>query len=207
MKELFDFDNSFYHSTGVLSGFLAGLDEAGRGPLAGPVVSAAVILKKNININKLNDSKKLSPLVRLSVYKEIIQNAVDWKIGIVDHQTIDRINILEAAKLSMKIAAEKLSIQPELILIDGNQQIDVKINQKAIVNGDSKSASIAAASIIAKVTRDLLMEELDKKFPNYGFSKHKGYGTKYHINAIKTYGPCEIHRKSFKPVRVYGQNG
>lgn len=206
MKELFEFDSSFYRSAGILSGFLAGVDEAGRGPLAGPVVSAAVILKKNISINKLNDSKKLSPTARLAVYKEIVEKAVDWQVGIVDHLTIDRINILEASLLSMKMAVEKLNIQPDLILIDGLHRIDVKISQETIVRGDSKSASVAAASVIAKVTRDLLMEELDRKFPNYGFSKHKGYGTKYHIDAIKTYGPCEIHRKSFKPVRIYGQN-
>jgi len=121
----------------------------------------------------------------------------------VSHIAIDRINILEAAKLSMKIAVEKLKVNPGVVLIDGNQPINIKNTQKTIVKGDSKSASIAAASVIAKVTRDKLMEKYAVKFPNYGFAKHKGYGTKFHINAIKIFGPCKIHRKSFEPVRNY----
>ncbi|MDD5687263.1 MAG: ribonuclease HII [Elusimicrobia bacterium] len=198
MENLFCFDREFYKN-----GLIAGIDEAGRGPLAGPVVSAAVILKKDILIKNLNDSKKLSPRVRLAVYKEIINNLIEYQVGIVDNFTIDRINILEATKLSMKLAVEKLSVPPDLVLIDGNQPINIKINQKTIVKGDSKSASIAAASIIAKITRDLIMEEFDKKFRNYGFAKHKGYGTKLHMDAIKKYGPCEIHRRTFEPVRIY----
>ncbi len=202
MKKLFYFDKKFRRFD-----FVAGVDEAGRGPLAGPVVSAAVILKKNTFIKNLNDSKKLNPKIRYSVYKEVIKKCIDWRIGIVNHIAIDRINILAATKLSMKIAVEKLKIKPKLVLIDGNCPIDIKVAQKTIVKGDSKSASIAAASVIAKVTRDKLMEKYAVKFPNYGFARHKGYGTKFHINAIKTFGPCKIHRKSFEPVRNYDTVG
>ena len=198
MKKLFDFDKKF-------RGFevVAGVDEVGRGALAGPVVSAAVILKKNTSIKNLDDSKKLNPTVRYSTYKEIIKKCQEFQVGIVNNRIIDRINILEATKLSMKVAVEKLNIKPRLILIDGNQPINTKITQKTIVKGDSKSASIAAASIVAKVTRDRLMEKFDKQFPNYGFAKHKGYGTKFHLKSLKTFGFCNIHRKSFKPVASY----
>jgi len=198
MKRLFNFDKKF-------SDFdvIAGVDEAGRGPLAGPVVSAAVILKKNTYIKNLDDSKKLTPEVRHSVYEEILKKAQDFGVGIVDNLTIDTINILEAKKLSMKIAVEKLEIKPRLVLIDGHTPISIEFLQKTIVDGDALSASIAAASVIAKVTRDTLMEKFDKKFPNYGFAKHKGYGTKFHMEAIKMFGPCPIHRKSFAPVRFY----
>ena len=198
MKRLFNFDKKF-------SDFdvIAGVDEAGRGPLAGPVVSAAVILKKNTYIKNLDDSKKLTPEVRHSVYEEILKKAQDFGVGIVDNLTIDSINILEATKLSMKIAVEKLEIKPRLVLIDGHTPISIEFLQKTIVDGDALSASIAAASVIAKVTRDTLMEKFDKKFPNYGFAKHKGYGTKFHMEAIKMFGPCPIHRKSFAPVRFY----
>lgn len=202
MKKLFDFDKKFRRFD-----FVAGVDEAGRGPLAGPVVSAAVILKKNTFIKNLNDSKKLNPKIRYSVYKEVIKKCIDYQVGIVNHIAIDRMNILEATKLSMKIAVEKLKINPGVVLIDGNQPINIKNTQKAIVKGDSKSASIAAASVIAKVTRDKLMEKYAVKFPNYGFARHKGYGTKFHINAIKIFGPCKIHRKSFEPVRNYDRIG
>ena len=202
MKKLFDFDKKFRRFD-----FVAGVDEAGRGPLAGPVVSAAVILKKNTFIKNLNDSKKLNPKIRYSVYKEVIKKCIDYQVGIVNHIAIDRINILEATKLSMKIAVEKLKVNPGVVLIDGNQPINIKNTQKTIVKGDSKSASIAAASVIAKVTRDKLMEKYAVKFPNYGFARHKGYGTKFHINAIKIFGPCKIHRKSFEPVRNYDPVG
>ncbi|MFH0948669.1 MAG: ribonuclease HII [Elusimicrobiota bacterium] len=198
MKRLFSFDKKFRRFD-----FVVGVDEAGRGPLAGPVVSAAVVLGKNTFIKNLNDSKKLNPKVRYSVYKEIIKKCIDYQVGIVNHLVIDRINILEATKLSMKIAVKKLGVKPDLVLIDGNQPIDIKIAQKTIIKGDSKSASIAAASVIAKVTRDMLMKKYDRQFPNYGFAKHKGYGTKFHIETIKTFGPCKIHRKSFEPVRSY----
>ncbi|MFH1540503.1 MAG: ribonuclease HII [Elusimicrobiota bacterium] len=197
-KKLFDFDKKF-----CKFGFVVGVDEAGRGSLAGPVVSASVILKKNTSIKNLNDSKKLTPKIRYSVYKEIIKKCIDWQVGIVDHLVIDRINILEATKLSMKIAIEKLKVSPRLVIIDGNQTINIKIAQKTIVKGDSKSASIAAASVVAKVTRDVLMEKYDRQFPNYGFAKHKGYGTKFHVKSIEIFGPCKIHRKSFEPVRSY----
>ncbi|HAM39691.1 MAG TPA: ribonuclease HII [Elusimicrobia bacterium] len=198
MRDLWDFDSLICSDS-----IIAGVDEAGRGPLAGPVVSAAVILNKEIIIENLNDSKKLSPKIRLAVYKEIIKNCIEYQVGIVDNFTIDRINILEATKLSMKTAIEKLDTLPELAIIDGNQYIDISIKQKNIISGDSKSASIAAASVIAKVTRDLMMDEFDKKYPEYGFAQHKGYGTEKHIAAIKKYGPCEIHRRSFEPVKSY----
>ncbi|MBI5574089.1 MAG: ribonuclease HII [Elusimicrobia bacterium] len=202
MKKLFDFDKKFRRFD-----FVAGVDEAGRGPLAGPVVSAAVILKKNTFIKNLNDSKKLNPKIRYSVYKEVIKKCIDYQVGIVNHIAIDRMNILEATKLSMKIAVEKLKVNPGVVLIDGNYPINIKNIQKTIVKGDSQSASIAAASVIAKVTRDKLMEKYAVKFPNYGFARHKGYGTKFHINAIKIFGPCKIHRKSFEPVRNYDTVG
>ena len=196
MKKLFDFDKKFGDFD-----VIAGVDEAGRGPLAGPVVSAAVILARGTVIKNLNDSKKLTPSIRYSVYKEILDSCLDFQVGVVDHLTIDRINILEATKLSMKIAVEKLKPKPELVLIDGRLYLDSDFLQEAIISGDSKSASIAAASVVAKVTRDALMRKYDREFPDYGFAKHKGYGTRFHMEAIKTFGPCQIHRKTFAPVR------
>ncbi|MEW6556140.1 MAG: ribonuclease HII [Elusimicrobiota bacterium] len=198
MKKLFEFDKKIR-----CAGFLVGVDEAGRGPLAGPVVSAAVILKRNLFIKNLNDSKKLKTQTRFAVFNEILNNCIDCQVGIIDNFTIDRINILKATKLSMQLAVKRLNLKPCLVLIDGNQPIDIKIPQITIIDGDTKSASIAAASVIAKVTRDLLMIGYDRYFPNYGFIKHKGYGTKLHIDAINNFGPCQLHRKSFKPVKIY----
>jgi len=195
---LFEFDEKM-----CPAGIVAGVDEAGRGPLAGPVVSAAVILRKGLRIPYLDDSKKLSPKARKSVYEKIIQNCVDYKIGIIDNLTIDLLNILEATKLSMKNAVEGLNAVPDIVLIDGNAKININYRQQTIISGDAKSASIAAASVLAKVTRDLIMEEFDGKYPQYGFSSHKGYGTARHITALSVYGPCEIHRRSFKPVKAY----
>jgi len=195
---LFKFDEEIYPA-----GIVAGVDEAGRGPLAGPVVSAAVILKKGVRIPYLDDSKKLSPKARSSVYEDIIKNCISYGVSIIDNVVIDRLNILEATKLSMKNAVEKLSSPPDIVLIDGNCKIDIGYRQKTVVSGDAKSASIAAASVLAKVTRDRIMERFNEKYPQYGFSVHKGYGTAGHINALSVYGPCEIHRRSFKPVRDY----
>jgi len=179
---------------------IAGIDEAGRGPLAGPVVASAVILPKGICIPSIDDSKKLSEKKREQLYDVISKEAVGIGIGIVDEKTIDEINILQAAIMAMKIAVGKLSIMPDFILSDAVSLADLKIPQKAIIKGDSKSISIAAASIIAKVTRDRLMHEYHKKYPNYNFHSNKGYGTAEHLEMLRKHGPCEIHRRTFKGV-------
>lgn len=178
-------------------GFVAGIDEAGRGPLAGPVVAACVMLPRECLIEGVNDSKKLSPSKREKLYEIIMEKAISIGIGIVDEKTIDDINILNAAKMAMKKAVDQVSPVPELLLIDAVELRDVNIPQKAIIKGDSLSLSIAAASIIAKVTRDRMIDEADSKYPVYGFKNHKGYGTAQHIEAIKKYGICPIHRISF----------
>lgn len=178
--------------------YIAGIDEAGRGSLAGPVVSSAVILSKNIFIEGLNDSKKLSPAKRERIFLEIQEKAVNYGIGIVDEKCIDEINILNATKLSMINAVNSLkSTFPELLLIDAVHLDDINIKQIVIDNGDNLSISIAAASIMAKVTRDRIMEEMDLIYPEYGFARNKGYGTKEHIDAIIKHGICPIHRLSF----------
>ncbi len=182
------------------------MDEAGRGPLAGPVVSAAVILSPDFHCPGINDSKKLSPKKRDALFPVIQAQALAWGVGICDHEEIDRINILRASLLSMKRAAEKLAILPDFLLIDGKFTLDMdpesKIGQQALVKGDSRSISIAAASIIAKVTRDRIMEDLDRTYPVYGFAKHKGYPTKAHKQAILEHGPCPVHRKTFRGVKA-----
>lgn len=178
----------------------AGVDEAGRGPLAGPVVAAAVILDKSKEIKGLNDSKKLSQKRRDELFDRIINDSLTFGIGIVDNLQIDKINILQAALKAMEIAVDNLNQTPDFIFIDGNQKISLELPQRSITKGDSKCASIAAASIIAKVTRDRIMAEYDSKFPNYNFLKHKGYPTKNHYEMIKKFGPCPIHRKTFKGV-------
>lgn len=176
---------------------ICGVDEAGRGPLCGPVVAAAVILPKDCIIEGVNDSKKLSEKKREMLYDEIIKNALAVGVGMCDQDVIDEINILNATKKAMCEAIKNLNIKADYVLIDGNQKIDIKLPQDTVVKGDSKSESIAAASIIAKVTRDRIMLEYDKKYPEYGFAKHKGYGTKAHIEAIEKYGITPIHRISF----------
>ena len=176
---------------------ICGVDEAGRGPLCGPVVAAAVILKPEDKIEGVNDSKKLSEKKRELLYDVIMQKALAVGVGISDVDTIEKVNILNATKIAMKQAIENLSIKPEFVLIDGNQMIDVDINAQTIISGDAKSESIAAASIIAKVTRDRMLIKWDKDYPEYGFAKHKGYGTKAHIEAIGKYGLTPIHRLSF----------
>ncbi|MGN0173656.1 MAG: ribonuclease HII [Acutalibacteraceae bacterium] len=177
---------------------IAGVDEAGRGPLAGPVCAAAVILPTDLEIEGLNDSKKLSEKKREALYDIIIKKAVAYDIQLIDNNVIDEINILNATLEAMTNAVNNLKVKPDYVIIDGNRLPSrLEIPAKAVVKGDAKSMSIAAASILAKVTRDRLMLELDKKYPEYEFSRHKGYGTKLHQEKLKEFGPCEIHRKTF----------
>jgi ribonuclease HII len=182
---------------------IAGVDEAGRGPLAGPVVAAAVVLKDFTPIPELRDSKEMSPNQRDRVFELIKKSALGFGIGVVDESTIEEINILQATLLAMKIATEKLPVPPDFILVDGNRTFDSPKEQKAIVKGDQLSQSIAAASVLAKVTRDRIMVEYHKSYPQYGFDKHKGYGTKLHKEMIREFKPCPIHRKTFKGVREF----
>ena len=176
---------------------ICGIDEAGRGPLAGPVVAGAVILVPDCEILYLNDSKKLSPKRREELFAEIQEKAVSWSVGIVDAGEIDRINILQATYEAMRKAIAGLSRTPDLLLNDAVLIPEVSIRQVKIIKGDAKSVSIAAASIMAKVTRDHLMLEYEKMYPEYGFARHKGYGTAAHIAAIREHGACPIHRKTF----------
>ena len=189
-----NFDRTFYN--GKIK-TICGVDEAGRGPLAGPVVAAAVIFDDETVIDGINDSKKLDEKTREKLYDDIVEQSVSYGIGIVDHIKIDKINILNAALLAMKIAVEKLIPKPDLILIDGNKSFISEIETKTIVGGDSKSFSIAAASILAKVTRDRMMKKEAEKFPHYSWHTNKGYATQAHIKAIREHGPCELHRQSF----------
>ena len=178
--------------------YTAGVDEAGRGPLAGPVVASAVILPKKFLIKGIADSKAINQNKREKAFKEISEHALAIGFGVCDRKKIDSINIFNASYLAMKIAVKKLKIKPNLILVDGPYKIPgIKTSQKAIIGGDAKSACIAAASIISKVKRDRIMSNYDKKFPQYGFKKHKGYPTKEHRNAIKRHGVTKIHRLSF----------
>ena len=177
--------------------YIAGVDEAGRGPLAGPVFAAAVILNENEIIEGLNDSKKLSEKRREALFDVICEKAVAYSICAVDEKRIDKINILNATMEAMAGAVGKLEITPEYVLIDGNKCPEIGIPCESLVKGDSKSASIAAASILAKVSRDRYITEIAEKYPEYGFEKHKGYGTKAHTDAILEHGPCEIHRHTF----------
>jgi len=177
--------------------FIAGLDEAGRGPLAGPVVAAAVILPESFYLEGLNDSKKVTPQARERLYDEIISVAIAYSIMAVDNIEIDTINILNATKKAMSQAVKDLSVRPDFLLLDAVELKDVNIPQLPLIKGDSKSASIAAASILAKVTRDRWITYIDSKYPQYGFAKHKGYGTAEHIEAIGKYGLTEIHRRTF----------
>ncbi len=177
--------------------FICGIDEAGRGPLAGPVVAGAVILPKDDPILYLNDSKKLSEKKRAMLYEEIMARAAAVGVGMASHTRIDEINILQATYEAMRAAVKNLPVKPEILLNDAVAIPEVDIPQVPIIKGDAKSVSIAAASIIAKVTRDRIMVEYDKEFPGYGFAGHKGYGTKAHIEALKELGPSPIHRRTF----------
>ena len=176
---------------------ICGVDEAGRGPLAGPVVAGAAILPKDSRILYLNDSKKLSEKRREELFVRIKEEAIAWSVGIVGPERIDEINILQATYEAMKQAIGNLSQTPDLLLCDAVTIPEVKIPQISIIKGDAKSLSIAAASVLAKVTRDHMMEEYGKLYPQYGFGKHKGYGTAAHIQAIREFGPCPIHRRTF----------
>jgi len=190
---LFDYENKYKDF-----GLIAGIDEAGRGPLAGPVVCACVImpLEEEKIISGINDSKKLTPKKRDELFDKIRETAIDYSISVISEKTIDKINILNATKLGMKQAVEGLKVKPYIVLIDA-VKIDSDIKQENIIKGDALSYNIAAASILAKVFRDRLMLDYAKKYPEYKFEKHKGYGTKEHIEALKKFGKCEIHRDSF----------
>jgi ribonuclease HII len=192
-----------FEKTAGQNGFtaIAGVDEAGRGPLAGPVVSAAVILPQKADVPGIKDSKKLTPRRRSILYKQICDCATAVGIGVVGPERIDRINILQASLLSMLLSVECLEPQPDYLLIDGIYKIQIPLPQYPITKGDSRSISISAASIVAKVTRDRLMSIYDNVYPQYGFSKHKGYPTKAHKESIRTFGSSAIHRKSFKGVK------
>ena len=194
MKE---YENELY-SKGI--NYIAGIDEVGRGPLVGPVVTAAVILPKDFYDERINDSKKLTEKKRELLYDVIMENAISVGIGMSSEKVIDKINILEATKKAMLEAINNLNVKPEYLLIDA-VKLDADIPQLSIIKGDAKSESIAAASIIAKVTRDRMMIELDKKHPEYDFKHNKGYGTKKHIEAIYKYGVLDSHRKSFEPIK------
>ena len=177
---------------------ICGIDEAGRGPLAGPVVVAAVIMPKDSMLEGVNDSKKVSEKKREKLYEEITSSAIAWGVGIIEPREIDEINILNATKKGLTTALSELTQKPDIILVDALTGIDtLGIPYQSIIKGDAKSYSIAAASIIAKVTRDRIMKQWDEIYPEYGFEKNKGYGTKVHIEVIKNQGICPIHRKSF----------
>ena len=188
-QNLFDFDKNFSVN------FIAGVDEAGRGPLAGPVVAACCMLPLDRMIDGINDSKKLSEAKRERLYGEITSSGV-YKISIIPHDVIDEINILRATKRAMTECIESMSVKPELVLIDA-VQLNVSVPVKSIIKGDAQSYNIAAASVLAKVTRDRIMREYDLIYPQYGFAKNKGYGTAEHIAALKKFGLCPIHRKTF----------
>ncbi|MFA6600646.1 MAG: ribonuclease HII [Candidatus Omnitrophota bacterium] len=199
MNDLFAFDRT----QGAQEGFLlAGVDEAGRGPLAGPVVAAAVIISRKTDFRYLNDSKQVSPARREELYLEITQNCLVG-IGLIDEKIIDEINIYQATRVAMKRAVLALPVTPHLVLIDGPMRLDLAFDQKPVIRGDQKSASIAAASIVAKVTRDTYMTDLEERYPGYGFKKHKGYGTRYHLERIREMGPSPVHRRSFAPIRAF----
>lgn len=194
-----------YEEKAALSGFLmiAGVDEAGRGPLAGPVVSAAVILPRDFPAEGITDSKKLSPGKRDRLYDRIVEKAISVGVGMADHEEIDNLNILQASLLSMTRAVHNLHVIPDFLLIDGIFTISHDAPQQAIKKGDMLSVSIASASIVAKVTRDRIMKSYDSLYPNYGLAVHKGYPTKSHKDAISIFGVSPIHRKSFKGVKEY----
>lgn len=194
MTDLWELENEIYDS-GV--SLICGVDEAGRGPLAGPVCAAAVILPRNIEIVGLNDSKKLSEKSREKLYDEICEKAMSFGIAFASVEEIEEFNILNAAMLAMNRAIAQLEPQPELALIDGNRSSAIEINSRCVIKGDAKCADIAAASILAKVTRDRYMLEMAERYPEYHFEKHKGYGTKLHYEALREHGPSEIHRPSF----------
>ena len=200
-QDMWKFEEKYYKQGMTL---VCGVDEAGRGPLAGPVCAAAVILPANIDIPGLNDSKKLTDKKRRELYPVIIEKAIAYGIAFADHKEIDEINILQATFLAMQRAIDALTVRPQIALIDGNREKDFGLPVETIVHGDSLSASIAAASVLAKVTRDDYMLKMAETYPQYRFDIHKGYGTKAHYAALVEHGPCEIHRMSFLK-KFYGE--
>lgn len=196
MNDLLEYEKELYEK-GIK--YIAGIDEVGRGPLCGPVVACACILPLNYHLEGLNDSKKLTEKKREKLYEILIKDAVSYGLGIIPPARIDEINILEATKEAMKEAVKNLNVKPEHLLIDA-VKLDIDIPSTSIIKGDALSASIAAASIIAKVTRDRMMIELGNKYPEYGYEKHKGYGTKAHIEAVKKYGVKDFYRFTFAPI-------
>lgn len=186
---------------------VCGVDEVGRGPLAGPVVAAAVILPEHVELKGVRDSKALTPHKREELYPQILESCISFGIGQVDPMVIDEVNILQATFIAMRRALNKLKVVPQHILVDGCLIPQLPLLQTPIKGGDRKSLSIASASILAKVFRDRLMECYDLRYPQYKFAKNKGYGTREHVEAIFKYGPCEIHRKSFRPLRDYLSEG
>lgn len=197
LKELYRYE---YEAQQEGAAYIAGVDEAGRGPLAGPVVVAAAILPVGLYIPKLNDSKKISAKVRDELFDIIKEKAIAWAVAVIDEKTIDRDNIYRATVGGMYEAIGKLDPQPQKVLVDAVPLDRLTMPSLSLIKGDAKSASIAAASVLAKVTRDRLMEEYDREYPEYGFARHKGYGTADHLAALKKFGPCPIHRRSFAPV-------
>lgn len=192
--DLYAFDREILSTT---SDLLCGVDEAGRGPLAGPVYAAAVILPSGEEIPGVNDSKKLSEKRREQLYQEITQRALDWHVATASVEEIDRFNILQATFLAMRRAVEGLKYTPHLVLVDGNRDPGLGLPTRLVVGGDAKSASIAAASILAKVSRDRYLRQLAEQYPQYAFEKHKGYGTQLHYQRLDDYGPCPEHRRTF----------
>lgn len=194
---MLEYENNLYNEGVTL---IAGVDEVGRGPLIGPVVACACILPVNFYHKDIKDSKKLSEKKREEMYKIIKENAISIGLGIVSEKVIDEVNIYEATKIAMKEAIKNLNITPEHVLIDA-MKLELNISSTSIIKGDAKSESIAAASIIAKVTRDHMLDEMDKEYPMYDLKNNKGYGTKKHLEALQIYGPCKYHRVSYSPVR------
>lgn len=196
LQEIKKIENHIYETEKIQ--YICGIDEAGRGPLAGPVVVAAVIMPKDSMIEGINDSKKVSEKKREKLYEQIIEAAISYEVAIIDQKEIDAVNILNATKEGLTKAVQGLKVKPQKILVDALQKIDTcGVPYVSIVKGDAKCYSIAAASILAKVTRDRIMRQWDEVYPQYGFAKHKGYGTKAHIEAIQQYGLCPLHRLSF----------
>ena len=200
LVDLYQYENELYDK-GI--NYIAGVDEVGRGPLIGPVVTACVILPRDFKCDGLTDSKKLSEKKREEYFDYIMEHALSVSVGMMSEKVIDEVNIYEATKLAMYEAINNSKIRPEHVLIDAMKLENLDMPSTSIIKGDAKSISIAAASVIAKVTRDRLMVELDLKYPMYGFKKHKGYPTKQHVEAIEKYGILDNHRKTFKPVSLY----
>lgn len=196
--ELLVIENELYNEGYRL---IAGVDEAGRGPLAGPVMAAACILPRQFDLPGLDDSKKIAEKKRVLLAAQIKEQAMSFSIGSATSKEIDLLNILKATKIAMKRALDNLSCKPEFVLIDGREGLDMQLSHRTVIGGDGLSASIAAASILAKVARDELMFEMHQIYPEYGFDQHKGYCTRLHLQILEKYGPCPIHRRSFSPVK------